>query len=880
MKENALPPRLAQKLFDWFCADSAVEDLRGDIDELFYVNLGRMSARQAKFKYWIHTFSLITSYAVKKRKRPTTKPQSSIEYTMDMLKSYFIIATRSLAKHKFFTIINVLGLSIGMSISLLLIAMITNVMTYDEFHVNKDRIYRVITKTTQGNNWEFACAPVPLAEKFNSEYGGVEEVVRISRSLSAEAEFNGKELPMRGYFVDPNFLKVFTFPLVKGNIATVLSKPHNVLITQKGAERMFGNEDPLGKVLKLGKFGEFEVTGVLKDIPKNSHMQFEILAPYEMFETFKRIQPVANAVNPWLELEFSYLYLLLPEKNYETEPEHIEAFMDKIAKGTYTKDMEFQASFELQSLNNIVPSPELRRAIGPAWDYVGFTIFGILTLLILLPACFNYTNISISRALKRSKEIGLRKVVGGQRNQIFFQFILETVIVTLLSLAVSYLIFVVVRDGFSSMMVEAEFLDLTPNAITLLYFVAFALFVGLAAGTVPALYFSKLNPIQALKSRSSSKASIGSGFRKALVVGQFALSLGFIMAVGITAKQHIATMNYNFGFTQENILDVNLQGANPDIFRNEFSKLSSVQTVSMSSNIMGASGPTSVWIHKPLEKDSVEVLQMFVDHNYIGNLDLKLLAGNSFDGQREGREHDVIVNEEFLKQFKIANPAEALDKTFIVPEAGELRIIGVTKNFHYADLRIPIQSFFFRYDAKQFNYANLKLTSDDMHSTIANLETVWKTIGGEKKFEARFFDAEIEDAYSVYYSAIKICGFLGFLAISISCLGLLGMVVYTTENRTKEIGVRKVMGASSTSIAFLISKDYIKLMLIAAIIATPITYFLFDKTFAETQHYRIPIGPIEIILSLLLMLILGVSTILSQTLKAAKANPVDTLRCE
>ena len=880
MKDKAFPPRLAQKLFDWFCADATVEDLRGDIDELFYVNLERMPVREAKFKYWIHTFSLITSYAVKKRKRPSTKSLSSIEYTMDMLKSYFIIATRSLAKHRFFTIINVLGLAIGMSISLLLIAMITNVATYDEFHVNKDRIHRVITKTNLRDNWEFACAPIPLGEKFISEYPGVEEVVRISRSLSGEAEFNGKQLPLAGYFVDPNFLKVFTFPLIKGNIATALSKPHNVLITQEAAERMFSTEDPIGKVLKLGSFGEFEVTGILKNPPKNSHMQFEILAPYEMFEIFNRKQPVTTSANLWTTLEFSYIYLLLPETSSETEPVKIKAFMNKIAKRVYTKDTEFIAFFDLQPLTSIVPGPDLRRAIGPAWDYTGFTVFAVLTFLILLPACFNYTNISISRSLKRSKEIGLRKVVGGQQNQIFFQFILETVIVTLLALAAAYLIFIVVRDEFSSMMVASEFLDLNPTPITLLYFLGFALFVGLVAGVVPALYFSKLNPIQALKSKSSSKVSIGSGLRKALVVGQFALSLGFIMGVGITAKQHIATLNYDFGFEQENILDVNLQGVDPNIFRNEFSKLSSVQTVSMSSGIMGASGPSSVKILTPEEKDSIEVMQMFVDHNYIANLDLKLVAGKSFNDEQDGREHDVIVNEEFLKQFKIANPAEALDKTFIIPDAGELRIIGVVKNFHYMDLRRPIQNFFFRYDTKQFNYANLKVASNDMHTTIVNLEAVWKTIGGEKKFEARFFDDEIEDAYSVFNSMIKICGFLGFLAISISCLGLLGMVVYTSENRIKEIGVRKVMGASAAAIVILLSKDYMKLMLIAAVIATPVTIFLFDVMLSGTQHYRIPIGPVEIILSLLLMLILGVSTILSQTLKAAKANPVNSLRCE
>jgi putative ABC transport system permease protein len=874
------PPKLAQKLFDWFCSDAAVEDLRGDIDELFYINLDRMPIGKAKFKYWLQTFSLITSYAVRKRKRKSTNKISSIEYTMDMLKSYFLIATRSLAKNKFFTIINVIGLAIGMSISLLIITMVTYISTYDEFHVNKDRIYRVTTQTNLGDNRKFACVPPPLAAKLNDEYPGIEKIVRINRSLSAEAEFNNKQIPLTGYFVDTEFLNVFTFPLIKGNVSTALTKSHNVLITEKGAERLFGNEDPLGKVISLGEFGEFEVTGLLKNPPKNSHLQFEILAPYQALNILERDQKSIMSSNRWEELENDYIYMLLPTTSSVEEPGNIDTFMNRVAKGVYAKDAKLKATFELQALTSIIPGPDLRREVGLSWDFTSLAIFGVVTLLILLPACFNYTNISISRALKRSKEIGLRKVVGGQRNQIFLQFILETVIVTLLALVASYLIFTVIRGEFSSMLVAAEFLDFNPTATTFLYFIAFAVFVGLIAGAVPALYFAKLNPIEALKSKSSSKVSKGSILRKSLVVGQFALSLGFIMAVAITTKQQIATLNYNFGFAQENILDVNLQGVDPNIFRNEFSKLSSVHTVSMSSNVMGASGPSSVWIQKPAEKDSIEVLQMFVDHNYVDNLELVLLAGKSFSDHQDGREHDVIVNEEFLKQFNIATPGEALDRTFIIPESGELRVIGVAKNFHYADLRTPIQSFFFRYDDKQFRYSNLKVASADMHATIANLEAVWKTIGGEKKFEARFFDDEIEEAYTTFDSLIKICGFLGLLAITISCLGLLGMVVYTAETRTKEIGVRKVMGASTLTIAVLLSKDYVKLMLIAAVIATPLTYIFFDKFLLGGQYYRIEIGAIEIVLSLLLMLLLGVGTILSQTVKASKANPVDTLRYE
>lgn len=881
MKKLIKPPRLADRLLIWYCQRASIEDLQGDVEELFYEDLKQMSVARAKLRYWQQVLALIFSYAVKKRKTQASYHElSSSTFNFYMIKNYFVIASRNLIKHKFFTIINVLGLAVGMSISLMFIAMFTYVASYDDFHVNKDRIYRITTQTNIRDNTEFATTPPPLGQKLNDEFAGIEQVVRINSNLSAEAEFNNKKIPLQGYFVDTNFLDVFSFPLVTGNKETVFKKPHSLLITQEAAHRMFGYEDPLGKVIRMGEFGELEVAGVLQNIPKNSHMQFEILVPFQVLEIFNRSAKTVSVADQWKEFAFTYTYLLMPASNEENKTESLIVFLDKVAKETYASEEKLKATFGLQPFNGIVPGRDISRALGISWDYTGLGIFAILTLLILLPACFNYTNISISRALKRSKEIGLRKVVGGLSKQIFAQFIMETVLVTLVALGGAFVLFTLAREEFSSMLVASQFLDLRPTTLTWFCFVGFAIIVGFIAGIVPARYFSKLNPIQALKSKSSSKVSKGSGLRKTLVVGQFALSLGFIMAVAITAKQHIVTLNYNFGFEQANILDVNLQGVDPNIFRNEFSKLSSVHTLSMSSDVMGASGLTSTWIRKPEENDSTEVLQMFVDHNYLTNLDLKLLAGKSFSDQHDASEQYVIVNEEFLKQFKIANAADALDKTFIVPLAGELRILGVAKNFHYTRLREPIRSFFFRYNPSQFNYANLKITSTDMHATLFNIESVWKTIGGEKKFEARFFEEEIEEAYSTYDSMIKICGFLGFLAITISCLGLLGMVVYTAETRTKEIGVRKVMGASTTAIAILLSKDYVKLMLIAAMIATPITYLFFDKLLLGREYYRIQIGFLEIFISLALMFLLGVGTILSQTLRAAKANPVDTLRCE
>lgn len=668
-----------------------------------------------------------------------------------------------------------------------------------------------------------------------------------------------------------------------------------MIITARVAEKIFGEEDPLGKIISMGEFGDFEITGVLEDIPKNSHMEFDILASYDAlaqvaFDRLRQRERLGNrwgsedsfSINRlhdfenWKDFRNSYTYLLLPGK---ADREAIEQFLAKTSEKIYTADKNFTAEFDLQALNEIVPGTELYNQIGPEWGYASLTIFIILTLSILLPACFNYANISISRALKRMKEIGLRKVMGGEQKQIFFQFITETVLTTLIALGLSYYIYILVKEEFLSVLVRSEALDLDPTPTTIFFFILFAIAVGVAAGFIPALYFARLNPIQALKSKLIAKSNRLS-FRKILTVGQFALSLGFIMSVVIVLNQYRQTLNYDFGFTHENILDVELQDVSPEIFKNEFSKVPAVSSVSMSSHILGTSA-SSTWVKPERLKDSSEVYQLFVDENFLKNLGLTLIAGENFVEDPAVSKNYVIVNEAFLKTFSISDPQSAINEVFLAENDQEVIVKGVVKDFHYAHLSEPINSFFFRYDPEQFNFANVKITAqDDMFQTLSEMESVWKTFGGENKFIAQFFDDEIKDSYSFYFSMIKICGFLGLLAISISCLGMLGMVVFTVENRMKEVGVRKVMGATIANITVLLSRDFIKLMLIAAMIAAPVTYLFFDKLYLTTQYYKIDIGILEVAVSLLLMLTLGLATILSQTVRAAKANPVDTLRNE
>ncbi|MEQ8362480.1 MAG: ABC transporter permease [Cyclobacteriaceae bacterium] len=871
MKKEIKPPVLADRLFEKYCKNAQIEDLLGDVEELFHQNLKTMSIRKAKLHYWRQIISLMFSYAIKRRKQNASNhPFASTSFNPGMIKNYFLIASRSLVKHKFFTIINVVGLAVGMSICLLLIAFFSFISKYDQFHVNKDSIYRVISITedkTEKKEW--SSAPPFLAQQLKAGYSGIDQVVRVSATLSTEVELENKKIPITGFYVDPNFLQVFTFPLIKGNKERVLISANTLVLTERASNKLFGDADPIGKIVKFGD-SDFEVTGVLENHPKNSHMQFEALVSYQSLEgrsVGENVSPKENV----RAFSHQYVYLQLPPT---TDINHLQQYLNEEAARVNDSN-DFNISFELQRLTSIAAGRSLSNSIGPEWDLPSLSGFIVVALLILIPASFNYANISIAQALKRMKEIGLRKMMGSLQQQIFIQFIIETIIVSFVALGLAFYIFTIIRQEFLSMLVSGDAISLELDTLTVFYFVLFAIAVGVVTGFVPAYYFSRLNPIAAMK-KTPIKNNSRFSFRKSLTVFQFALSIGFITSVLVILNQYKKTINYDFGFQQKNILDVQLQETDPDLFRNEFSKLASVSEISMSSHIMGIEGMEPEYLKYTDGSDSLEVFQMIIDEHYLSNLNLELLAGRNFV-RSEVCKDKIIVNEMFLEKSGIEHPVSALGKTFILHDK-EVEVIGVVKNFHYTQLDEPIESFMFRYDNRQWRVANLKIASSDILGTLTDMEELWKPLAGEKKFTAHFFEEEIEDAYSHYFVLVKICGFLGFLAITISCLGLLGMVVLTVESKTKEIGIRKVMGASVTGMIMMLSKDFMKLIVIASCIALPLTYLFFDKVYFRSQHYKIPIGATEIVLSIVIILCFGLATILSQTMKAAQANPVDTLR--
>jgi hypothetical protein len=398
------------------------------------------------------------------------------------------------------------------------------------------------------------------------------------------------------------------------------------------------------------------------------------------------------------------------------------------------------------------------------------------------------------------------------------------------------------------------------------------------AGVFPALYFAGLNPIQALKGKSGPGSFSRTRLRKGLIIFQFALSFCFIVLLILFSRQDRYNLDFDYGFNTENILDVELQGTDPAIFKSEFARLAAVQDVSMSSDILGLSYSVTQ-VREEAGPDSLEVSQIFVDPNYVGNMDLQLLAGRNVPNGTSRKEQHIIVNEEFLRAWKIASPIDAVGKTFMV-DGKMLEVIGVLKNFHFAPLQIPIKSFLLRTDASRYAYANLKVASNDIHAAFADMERVWNRLNNSRKFEAHFFDDEMEWVYHFYWALLKLIGYLGVLAISISIFGLLGMVIYTTETRTREVGIRKVFGASEANLTYLLSKDFVKLMLWAMGFAIPFCFYWFDDILSTMQYYRVRINLGDIVAGLIILFLVGILTIASQTRKAARANPIDTLRYE
>ncbi|WP_439582987.1 ABC transporter permease [Dyadobacter bucti] len=868
------PPRWLNRIAMRICAPHVRETVMGDLHERYALRVSRLGVKKANYFFLREVLGLIRPSIIA---RKNSSLPSVAFFNLDMLANYFKTATRNLSKNAFFTTLNVFGLALGMSLNLLFVAMIVFMYQFDNFHPNKEHLYRVITHVRDRHeNPSFASVPIGAAQLLKSNFTGVEKVVRIHQSLPRHVRYREIKMPLNGYFVDAAYLSMFNFPLLQGSAATSLSNPNTMVITEAAAARIFGKKNPMGELLSIEPYGEVMITGVAKDMPKNSHLKTEALVSFATLISHHGASFTDDEKN-WDNFYNSYAYLQLSDN---LSPSAVEAFLNGIAKEKYAKP-EFQASFELQRFDKIVPGPELDNDMGNEWSYQEILLMGVLPMIILLAACSNYVSLAISQSLKRMREIGVRKVMGARKRHILMQFVMESTIIMLLAVALSYFFFELIRGETLSVTTELDWIDLNPTLGTFAGFVTLGILVGFVSGIVPALHFIKTGPVMALKGKELQTKTGGRfSLRKLVITLQFILSLGFTFAVLIMGQQYQYSINYDFGFDQEKILNVDLQQADPQLVKNEFAKLSFVPLIAMSSHPLGAGKVPGLHVKQVAHSDSIAASRMAIDENFITNMGLHLVLGKNFSSNAGENARSIIINEVFAKKLSPDNASGAIDQVVILPDKRKVSVVGILEDFHYASLQSPIGNFFFEYAPEQFNYANFHLQSTNERHAFLDMEAAWKSIGKGQKFKAEFLEDQIRDSYSFYNQIMKLWGFMGVLAITIACLGLLGTVVFTIKNRVKEVSIRKVMGASSGSLVYLLSKEFIVLLAIAGVLTIPGVYLLMELMLREAQYYHASIGAFEVVTSLAVVLALGLTTVFSQTMKAANSNPVDNLRLE
>ncbi len=814
-----------------------------------------------------------------------------------MIGSYIKTSARNLLRNKLFSAINIVGLAISMSVGLLLIAFVLDLRSYDRFHKNGERIYR-ITSVLNANREQskFATTSIKAGKLIREKVTGIDqnaEVVIVRNDFSQDAKVGSTIIPIKGYWAEPSLFRIFTFPMLEGNPETALRDPYSIVLTETAARKLFGNQSALGKTIRFDTF-DYQVTGVMKDVPFFSHINFEVLVSLSTAEQLNRND---QNFDKWTSMLSNYVYLRLPEN---TDIASIQSQLDVIAKEENLAEENTKIQLELLPLYDIVVGENLRASeggpgsVGPHVPPIVLWILVGLALVVILSACFNYTNLSIARAMRRFKEVGLRKAIGAGKSQIRQQFLAEAIMISLAALLLSFCIFLVLRPQLINLAPEMQRtvkLELTP--LMVMAFVVFSVTVGVMAGFMPALFFSKVSAISALRDALPLASRSGKVFRqvtirRALVVIQYTFTLIFITTTAIGYVQYKNILAFDLGFNTGNILNIDTQGNKPDAFLKELSEMPEVTSLSRSLIITSVGNAWGGYMKYKDSRDSTLVMTNNVDENYLPVHEYKLMAGGNFRARptTSAAVTEVIVNQQFLKRFNIGanDPEKAIGENVTFSNfhgTRRMTVVGVMKDFHYGkvdNLIGPVA--FMHWTPEDRAVINAKIQSADMLATMAKIESVWKKIDRVHPFQAKFYEQEIEEAYNEFSTMIKVIGLLSLLAISIASMGLFGMVVFTTETRLKEISIRKVMGASAGSLIFLLSRGFLVLLSLSALIALPVTYLFFENVVLTHFPYHTPVRVTELLIGLLAVLLIAFIMIGSQTLKAAKSNPAEVLKSQ
>lgn len=827
------------------------EDLREEYEDF----ASMQGTRKARFWYWKHVLRSIIPFI-----------KNSFYWRVVMFKNYFKVAIRNIQRHKAFSFINITGLAIGMACCILIMLWVQDELSYDKFHENEDTLYRMIVQDLDAKgDLGGSTIPYALAPILKSEYPEIANFTRyqdLSWLLNCSFTYQEKKFYEPDFFLaDPAFFEMFSFSFIKGDPVTALQDIYSIVLTEDTAYKYFGTEDPMGKVLKINNRRDLKVTGVIKNLPHNTHMQFDMISSIHILGEQK--------IRSWAWESYSYIQL---QPNTD-----IEEFREKIAGSLTTHSPQTWIKLKI----NIQPVTKIHLHQGRG-DIRLIYIFSSVAFFILLIACINFMNLATARSAKRAKEVGLRKIVGAHKIQLIRQFFNESLLLAFIALIMALILVRVILGAFNNLTSKPLSLDIIANPALFLGLFVLTILVGIISGSYPALFLSAFQPVQVLKSGFSGRSG-GSLFRKILVIFQFSISVVLIIGSIIIFQQLYYIQNRDLGWDRENIIAMPIN----DELRQQFQSLKdelernpNILRVTAASTVPTHIGNTNPILWEGKETDEPASIKFVVtEHDYVKTFGMEILQGRDFSRDFETDVNNFIVNQKAVELMKMKSPLGKQVRFMGVNGT----IIGVVEDFNFRHMRYEIIPLILTIHPKNYDYfykfVFVKLRPTKIPKSIEFIKAICAKYSPHFPFKYRFVDDDYNNMYIYERYLARISNTFTFLAIFIACLGLFGLASFMTEQRTKEIGVRKVLGASVPGIIVLLTKEFSKWVIIANVIAWPIAYFAMNK-WLNNYSYRVPIFWWIFVAAGAAALAIASLTVSYQAVKAARANPVDALRYE
>lgn len=845
-----------------------------DLDEAYACRKAKSGVWEARWGYVQDAWSIcrrprLGAYYAEEEHIYTQAPRSA------MLKSYITTTLRHLLRQRGYTAINVLGLSMGLACCFLMLLFVQHELRYDAFHENSERIYRVVSeRNNNGVIQKNAFLASAYAHDLPEFFPEIEQVVRFRVNGTPVLRANDRVLRAASFaFADTNVFDVFDFELLRGNPETALTDPSAVLLTAQAARDLFGAADPIGQVITYNNTLELVVTGILADVPSYSHLQFDYLATMEVMPRFWSAD-ILDTYQTWL----FYTYTLLQENTQAAQvAERMDAFLD-----TYQGEgASVQQDLLLQPLADVHFSTDVRNDVASNRDLQTLYIFGAIAFLVLLIAVVNFMNLATARASERAREVGLRKVLGADKRQLVTQFMGESVALSGLAMLGAMVWVVLVWPSFLGMIGEDIVLHKLLQPGWIVAFVVLGIGVGIVAGSYPALYLAAFQPTRVLKGEIT-RGRRGMWLRHTLTGVQFALSV-FLIVGTLTVYQQLRFMlDQDLGFAGEQVVYLNTNAAiegQIEGFKAALLQHNRISHVTLGGGTKPGNSSFVRTYHVPTPTGEVswQAPTMLVDPDFVSTLGLEILEGRNFDWDRPtDRTQAYLINEAAARQLGWENP---VGQSFQVWDAGPGQVIGVVKDFHFKSLHQAIEPVVLQMvpEGWSYWYVTARVAPDGLSETLAHIEQAWKQRAPDWPFEYAFLDQDFAALYAADQRTLQMMGYMAALAIVVTCLGLFALAAFSTRQRVKEIGVRKVLGASVPGLVLLLSKDVLLLVGVAFVASSPFTYAVLAQ-WLQNFAYRTPLGVGVFLWAGLLVVGLALATVSFQAIRAATANPIQALR--